>query len=35
MVEALLEKESVFVKGMYSPMKDKKYDTTVILDHTR
>ena len=35
MVEALLDnKGSVFVKGMYSPMKDKKYDATVILDDT-
>ena len=34
MVEALLDKGSVFVKGMYSPTKDKKYDATVILDDT-
>lgn len=34
MVEALLDKGSVFVKGMYSPMKDKKYDATVVLDDT-
>ena len=34
MVEALLDKGKVFVKGMYSETKDKKYDATVVLDDT-